>query len=127
MTTTTQQQILGNFIPQILQTLEDAAANAFRFWWDIGMKQMEGHWFQAFSILVGVFIFILLVALISGRWGTLGSFMYNVFYWGVVLGVGLIFGPEVFASDYAKLGALILWPICYYLSGFFLRKFGFKI
>lgn len=117
--------LITNMIPQILQTWGDALANAYRFYWDLGMKLMEGHWLQASSLLFVVFIFILLLALISGRWGTLGSFFYNFFYWGTLLLIGFIFGPETFANDYFKIVLLILWPVCYYASGFFLGKLGF--
>jgi hypothetical protein len=58
-----------------------------------------------------------------GRWGGLGSFLYNFFYFGILLVIGLISGSEVFVDDYFNVAcAIILYPICYVLSGMILDK-----
>jgi hypothetical protein len=96
---------------------------ARRLWHQI-MDFLAPYWSVVILILIVVFVFATIKAF-AGRWGTLGSLLYHVPYFGILLLIGLIFGPEWFVSDWYKpVCAVLLNPICFFLSGFLMIKMG---
>ena len=94
--------------------------------WDGLMSFLTSHWLVVLGVLVLVFIGALTRAVLTGRWGMLGSVLYNYLYFGTLFVVGLIFGPEVFANDYFKLVLVLLYVVCFTLVGMFISKMGFR-
>lgn len=94
--------------------------------WDILLAFLLENWFWVLLALFILFIFVTLKAMM-GRWGSLGSFLYNFLYFGILLIIGLIWGPEVFVDDYFNAAcAVILYPICYVVTGMILDKMGVR-
>lgn len=110
--------------PWLIQTFSEAIPKSYRMVWDAFMPFLAENWAW---IILGLFIVFTYVSIkaFMGRWGALGSFLYNFFYFGIVFVIGLIWGPEVFAGDLFKLACtIILYPICYWVSGFLMDKMG---
>jgi predicted branched-subunit amino acid permease len=61
-----------------------------------------------------------------GHWWVLGSVLYPYLYWGIILIIGLIFGPAIFVNTYAELDLFILYIFCFILVGRILNKTGLK-
>jgi hypothetical protein len=62
-----------------------------------------------------------------GRWGSLGSLLYNFFYFGTLYIIGLLWGPEIFVDDLFNAAcAVVLYPACYLLVGYILERTGLK-
>lgn len=113
-------------IPWLIQQFGIATAKAFRMIWDIGMGYLAQHWV---AVLVGLFVIFVIAfirAFLTGRWAMLGSVVYNYLYFGALFLIGTIWGPEVFANDYFKIVLVILYVICFILTGQFLSKIGVR-
>lgn len=110
----------------LLNAIDEGTKQAARMLWNILTTFLSEHWLAVLLVLFVVFVAVTLKAMM-GRWGSLGSFLYNFFYFGTLLVIGLIWGPEVFVDDYFNAAcAVILYPICYVLSGMILDKMGVR-
>jgi hypothetical protein len=127
MTTST-----GGFDPniphQLFDMLEASIASgtkmAANIMWSSLLSYLAAHWIATILTLFVVFVFVFVKAKL-GRWGSLGSFLYNFFYFGTLFIIGLIWGPEVFLGDWFKVACTaLLYPICYFLSGYLMEKMG---
>lgn len=124
-TTTTQsvQAIINIFTKSILIDLPINTATLF---FKVAVNILKNNWLLIGLILLGIFVFLIIKALL-GHWGSLGSFLYNFFYFSIIFIIGLIWGPEVFVSNwFGFFTAVILYPICYLVVGWILEKSGLK-
>lgn len=113
-------------IPWMIQQFGIATAKAFRMIWDIGMSSLAQHWIAVLLVLLIVFVVALVRAFITGRWAMLGSVVYNYLYLGALFLIGTIWGPEIFSNDYFKIVLVILYIVCFILTGKFLSKIGVR-
>ena len=118
-----------DFIKQMptwfLNTIQEATIKDIKIFWDWGMSYLLAH----FWIVIGILLIVLVYAIFRafmGHWWALGSVIYTYLYWGIVLIIGLIFGPAIFVSTYADLGLFILYIFCFILVGRILNKTGLK-
>lgn len=110
----------------LLNAINEGTKQAAQMLWSILTTFLSEHWLAVLLVLFVVFVAVTLKAMM-GRWGSLGSFLYNFFYFGILFIVGLIWGPEVFVDDYFNAAcAVILYPICYVISGMILDKMGVR-
>jgi hypothetical protein len=125
ISTTTQvlPDFLKNIVTETIQTFTSLPLQSARFVWSIFISILKEHWL----FLLAVFFVIVVVATIKfmfGRWGMLGSVIYNSVYFGILLIIGLIWGPDIFVHDLFKpLCLIILYPVCYWITSKFLIKF----
>lgn len=107
-----------------LDAFDGGIRQATHILWSFLLSSLKEHWL----ILMFVLFILILMATIKammGRWGSLGSVVYNLLYFGALLIVGLVRGPEVFISDFFTIfTAIILYPICYMITGAILDKLG---
>jgi hypothetical protein len=98
-------------------------ANVF---WSAFLAFLAAHLLWIIIFLVVIFAIAILYA-VFGRWGLLGSVLYNTLYLGILLIVGLIWGPDVFISDiFHAACTVILYPICFFITGLVLDWTGLK-
>lgn len=130
MISTSTPQFGPDFVKEIpswmLGRFAEETAKAFRMFWDIGMTYLSEHWVAILGWLFVIFVFALVRAFVTGRWAMLGSVVYNYLYFGILFLVGLIWGPEVFANDYFKIFLAILYGVCFWATGRFLKKIGVR-
>ena len=130
MTPTTTSIFAPDFakelIPWLFQIFDDATKRAYRMMWDGLMSFLTSHWLVVLGVLLLVFVGAVIRAVLTGRWGMLGSVLYNYLYFGTLFVVGLVFGPEVFANDYFKLVLVLLYIVCFTLVGMLISKMGFR-
>jgi hypothetical protein len=128
VSTTTQLGVESaiNTMNLLLKIIDEKTKEAYRLYWDVLLSSLSKYWIDVVSILT----IILLIALIEaamGRWGMLGSVLYNYLYFGILFVVGLIWGPDVFVSNFFHVACtLILYPTCYLIVGIFLERTGFR-
>lgn len=109
-----------------LNAMEQGIIQAFRMIWSAVKPLLVEHWLMIILVLFALFVIFFAEAMI-GYWGSLGSLIYNTLYFGTLLIVILIWGTDIFVNDYFKLAcAVILYPTCYFISGWALDKFGFR-
>jgi len=92
--------------------------------WSSVLSILSEYWLFFMTVF---FIILLIVSLkaMLGRWGSLGSFLYNFFYFGILFLICLILGPEIFVKNYFNtFCAIILYPVCYRLVGIILERLG---
>jgi hypothetical protein len=110
----------------LFNSIEEGMKQAAQMLWGILMVFLKEHWFAVMIGLLLIFIVVTFKAML-GRWGSLGSFLYNFFYFGTLFVIGLIWGPEVFVNDiFHAACAVLLYPICYFLVGMILEKTGLR-
>jgi len=92
--------------------------------WAAFLSYLAAHWLAIIVILFIIFVVVTLKAMM-GQWGSLGSFIYNFLYFGTLLIIGLIWGPNVFLGDFFKAACTaLLYPICFFITGYILKKTG---
>jgi hypothetical protein len=117
---------IKSIIPWMLQTIDEIIRNYYHIFWDIFMSFISKHWGWILITLTCLLILAIVIALI-GRWGFLGSLLYNYLYFGFLFILGLIKGPEIFLSEYFEiLCLLILYPICYLTVRYILDKYSLR-
>ena len=127
--TTTSQfgpDFVKELIPWMIQQFGVATAKAFRMIWDTGMTYLAQHWVAVIVGLFAIFVIALIRAFLTGRWAMLGSVVYNYLYFGTLFLIGSIWGPELFANDYFKIVLVILYVVCFILTGKFLNQIGVR-
>ena len=111
-------------LDSINQSMENETKQAVGMLWSVFLSYLTAHWLAIIAILFVIFVALTIKAMM-GRWGSLGSFIYNFLYFGTLLIIGLIWGPEVFLGDFFKAACtVLLYPICYLITGFILKKMG---
>ena len=109
-------------IPLLLDSIEQGIKDAANMLWDWLLVYLGEHWIAIGSIVFVIFMVVTVKARF-GRWGELGSFLYNFLYFGILFVIGLIWSPEVFISNwFGFFTAIILYPICYLVVGWILNK-----
>jgi hypothetical protein len=94
--------------------------------WDAGTSVLVEHWVLIGGIFVGLLVLFTLMALF-GHWSSLGSFLYHSIYAIVILIIGSVWDPDVFVSSwFGFFAAVILYPMCYILVGWILKKTGLR-
>jgi hypothetical protein len=115
-----------DIVTMFSNAIEEGTKQTVHIFWDILISLLEDHGFVAMIVLLIIFIVAIFKAMF-GRWGGLGSFLYNFFYFGTLFIIGLIWGPEVFVNDIFNAAcAVILYPVCYFIVGIILEKTGVK-
>jgi len=108
----------------MFQAMGDGTKLAYKWIWDALISVLKAHLF----IVILAIIFIILIATIrsaTGYWGMLGRVIYSLLYFSILFMIGLIWGSDVFANDLFKpLCAVILYPVCYLITGQILNKTG---
>jgi lipopolysaccharide export LptBFGC system permease protein LptF len=113
-------------LDSINQQLEDYTRQFAHALWTALLSFLVEYWLPFVVVLFVIFVALTIKAMF-GRWGSLGSFLYNFFYFGILFVIGLIWGPNFFLGDFFHaFCAAILYPICYRLVGYVLEKMGLK-
>lgn len=125
MTTSSSQfgpEFVEVIIDSIIKGVEEATKFVVHLLWSTLLSYLKIHWLTVVIVLFSAFV-VFTVKAMFGRWGSLGSFLYNFFYFGTLFVVGLIWGPEIFLGDFFKaICVAILYPVCYFLVGYILDK-----
>lgn len=129
MTSTAAQlgpEFTNKIIGSIFTALDIETKNVYQLYWNALISFLIAHW----VIITVVMLVILLAAIIRaimGRWGMLGSILYNYLYLGILLIIGLIWGSDIFVSDIFNFACtVVLYPTCYFLVGVVLNKTGLR-
>jgi hypothetical protein len=95
-------------------------------WYQVLIPILKEHWLVIGFVILAV-LFVVTIRAMTGRWGALGSFLYNLLYFSILFIIGFVWGPEVFVEDWINFfTALILYPVCYWIVGWILDKTGLK-
>jgi hypothetical protein len=125
-TSTITTEFPKEVVTMLMGAIDEGTKEATRMLWSILVSFLAEHWIFVILIFFIVLVFATLKAMI-GRWGMLGSVLYNFLYFGILLIVGLIWGPDIFTSDiFHAACTAILYPICYLVTGIILDKTGVR-
>lgn len=106
----------------LITSFEDGIKIAYQIYWDVLISFLLENW----DIVIIILFTILMIAgikAIGGRWGMLGSVLYNYLYFGILFIIGLIWGPTIFVSNFITIFCtIILYPVCYFFVGVILDK-----
>lgn len=109
----------------LFKVFNDAQVQAYQALWDGLILFLSSNWLSVVGLLM-FFLVVSFIKAINGRWGMFGSIAYNYLYWGILFIAGLIFGPKIFANTFIDILYFLLYLLCYWLVGKFLRKLDFK-
>ncbi|MCI5056804.1 MAG: hypothetical protein MRY83_11890 [Flavobacteriales bacterium] len=110
------------FIDQIVQILLDFPLNTLRFFWNIVNPLIIEHWVIIAVTLVILINLAMIKFVVTGRWATLGSLLYNVFYFGILYFLIRFSGPEIILEDYFKSLSFLLYVIGFFLTRIILKS-----
>lgn len=120
------QDFPRQMVSMILDAFNEGEKQAYRMIWE-GFKQFAvEHWGWILIGLAGLLLLAIFEYLVTRRWAFLGSVLYHYFYLSFLLVLTLIFGPEIYASEWMKLVLFIVYVICYVLVGKVLTKSGVR-
>ncbi len=115
-----------NIINIIFNGINEGKKEAAQILWDILISFFHQYILFFLAIVISLLIFSFTKAVL-GRWGMLGSVLYNILYFGILFIVGSIWGPSIFVSNYFHLACtVVLYPICYQIVGFILNTTGLR-
>jgi len=122
---------LGSDFPQqmvkvFIDAFQDGEKQAYRMIWDGIIQFAVEHWGWIILGLVSILLIAILEYLVTRRWAFLGSVLYHYLYLTFLLVLTLIFGPEVFASEWIKLVLFVVYVVCFALVGMLLTKAGIR-
>jgi CDP-diglyceride synthetase len=122
---------LGNdfarqLVESFLNAIDEGTRQAYRMIWNGISQFLIENWGWVIVALVAILILAVVNYFATGRWAMLGSVLYNYFYFGILLIITLIFGPEVFANDWFKIVLFIVYVVCFVLVGKLLKKAGIR-
>jgi hypothetical protein len=122
---------LGADFPQqlvqlFLNAIDEGTKQAYRIIWNAVEQFLVEHWGFVIIALISIFLLAVLNYFATGRWAMLGSVLYNYFYFGILFIITLIFGPDVFASDWFKIVLFIIYVVCFVAVGKLLKKVGIR-
>lgn len=130
MTSSTTDIIGSDFPKQVVTLLLDAidkgTKQAYSLIWTAIKEFLATHWLGVIIFLVIVLTLAILNYTFTGKWGWLGSVLYNYLYFGVLLIVALIFGSDIFANEYFGIFLAVLYMVCFTLVGIILGRAGIK-
>ncbi len=113
-------------IDALFNAIDEGTKQAYRMLWNALLSFLSVHWLTVIIVLAVILIIAIIRALI-GRWGMLGSVLYNYFYFGILFVIGLIWGSDIFVSNWFTVaGVIILYPICYLIVRVILNKTGLR-
>lgn len=125
MTTTTPYNV-EDIAHSVMIAVENSMKKSIHIWWDFLLSYLSQHW-RSVILIIFAAILIATIKAMLGRWGSLGSLLYNLIYFGTLFIVGLIFGPEIFINNFFGAACSVaLYPLCYKLVGLILDKTGLK-
>ncbi len=107
----------------VVEIFKDVPGQVAQGAWEYLLLILSNH-LRAILLLIFVLFFATTMKAMMGRWGSLGSLLYNFFYFGILFIIGLFWGPEIFINDYFGFAcAVVLYPICYFAAGVVLDRF----
>lgn len=122
--TTTEFTI--NSIDIILKGIDTATKKVYQLFWSTLLSFLTEHWIAILTVLI-IILGVAIIRALLGRWSMLGSVLYNYLYFGILFIVGLIFGSDIFVSNwFSVVCSLALYPICYAIVGKILEKIGLR-
>lgn len=125
MTPSSSIDFTKGIILETAKAFNNAELHDVRLFWLILLSMLKAHWIAIVITLVILFVVSILLALM-GRWRMFGSLLYNFLYFGTLLLVGLIFGPDIFSNNYFDIFTFMLYITCFILVGISLNKMGFR-
>ncbi len=105
-----------------LNALDESTRRAYKMIWTIVKELLIKNWMSLSGLLLFILFLSFLFCKITKTWGTFASILYHYLYLGFLLLIVLIFGPEVFASNYFNIVLALLYGLCFYLVGVFVKK-----
>lgn len=124
MTDTSIQNLdfLNNIVGSIPGILAKGMLDGVKLAWSWFLDILIKDWKFFMSVYFIVF-FIATFEHMLGRWGLLGSVLYNSIYFGILFILGLTFGPQIFIDDIFNTACtVILYPAFYLIVGYILDK-----
>ena len=122
---------LGNDFPKqvvtmLFNAIDEGTKQGYRMIWSAIKEILVAHWGMVLITLVLILLLAIVEYFVTKRWAMLGSVLYNYLYFGILFLIALIFGSDVFASDWFKIVLFIVYVVCFVAVGKFLRKIGVR-
>lgn len=122
---TTTSFLTGKNIGQgLLDLAGEVTKQVYRMYFNLAKELLARYWLPILIFLIVAFIFALLKYVTTGRWSTLGSFLYHLFNLTTLFLIAFILGPEIFANDYFPIVLTLVYAVCFFLVGRILKRIG---
>ena len=125
-TTSPVHEYAKQIVDAMLNSFTEGTLWAYRMLWDALLTFLAQNWFITLLFLTIVLVAAIVRYFMTGRWKTLGSVLYTYFYFGIMFIIGLIGGPDVYASEYFPVVGLVVYIISFSIVGFILMTTGIR-
>jgi hypothetical protein len=105
---------MGTFF---MNLVEEATKQACRIYFEMLKELLVKYWLNILIFLLIAFVFGLVKYVTTGRWSTLGSFLYHLFNLTTLFLIAYLLGPEIFVSDYFPIVLTIVYSVCFAIVG----------
>lgn len=117
-------ELIKDLIPWMFKAFEEAKAQEFRMIWNVTVPYVLQHLLEVIGILLIILLVAFLTWLVTDRWFMLGRVLYTYLHGGVLLLIGVIWGPELYANDIFEIINLVTYMICFIFVGTILDRIG---
>jgi hypothetical protein len=105
----------------LIGTIDDGAKQVILMLQSILTSFLVEHQIAMTVIIFLAVVFATLKDMME-RWGMWGSVLYNALYFGALLKIGLMWGPDIFVSNFFNTACTIApYLICYLVIGIILN------
>jgi hypothetical protein len=113
-------------IEQMVQIIINLPLEMVRSAWNIINPILIENWDRILIAIVILLVVASIKFIFTRRWGTLGSLLYHIFFFGIMYFYFRAVGPEVILEDYFKYISFIIYIVGFFLTRFILKAFGVK-
>jgi hypothetical protein len=113
-------------IEQVVQIFIDLPLNVIKLLWSIINPILIQNWKVIWITILVLLNIAMLKFLLTQRWGTLGSLLYNIFFFGIMYLIINYYGPEIILEDYFKSISFFVYVIGFFLTRFILKLINAK-
>ena len=113
-------------IDQMVQIIINLPLEMVRSAWNIINPIIIDNWDRILIAIVILLVVASIKFIFTRRWGTLGSLLYHIFFFGIMYFYIRTVGPEVILEDYFKYISFAIYVIGFFSTRFILKAIGVK-
>jgi hypothetical protein len=104
-----------------MEAIDDGTKQLIQLYWSVLTSFLTEY---RIAVTVVIFLTVVFATLkdMTERWGMWGCVLYNTIYFGALLKIGLMWGPDIFVSNFFNAVCTVVpYLVCYLVIGIILH------